>query len=82
MPRGWLQAIAHISPMYYTVEALRQLANGSILSMETLAACRVTVPFAVLAMGWATGVYRRVSTETIYVIAGLTRNPMSKSRRR
>lgn len=55
----WLQIIAHVNPMYYTVEASRKLAEGLIASPETLVAFCVVVPLTVLTLLWATGVYRK-----------------------
>jgi ABC-2 type transport system permease protein len=40
----WLQGIAHVNPMYYTVEASRVLATGVLDSSEILAAFAVMVP--------------------------------------
>ena len=56
---AWLRAIAHINPMYYTVEASRVLAKGIIISAETIAAFVVMIPLAVLVLWWGTSVYRK-----------------------
>ena len=56
---GWLQAIAHVNPMYYTVEASRKLGGGMIHSSQTLIAFAVIIPLAVLTLWWATNVYRK-----------------------
>lgn len=55
----WLQSIAHVNPMYYTVEASRVLATGSIWNAETGIALLVMIPLTVLALSWATRVYRK-----------------------
>jgi len=55
----WLQVISHINPMYYTVEASRVLATGVLNSTETLTAFAVIIPLTVIALTWATRVYRR-----------------------
>jgi len=55
----WLRVIAHINPMYYTVEASRFLSAGVLGSVETLTAFAVTVPLTVITLVWATGVYRK-----------------------
>ncbi len=55
----WLQSIAHINPLYYTVEASRVLATGSIWNAETGAAALVMLPLTALVLWWATGVYRK-----------------------
>jgi len=56
---NWLQFIAHINPLYYTVEASRQLANGVIGSSETLIAFCVIVPLSIVTLWWTTRVYRK-----------------------
>ena len=55
----WLRAIAHINPMYYTVEASRVLARGIIISAETIAAFAVMIPLTAAALWWGTSVYRK-----------------------
>jgi len=55
----WLRAIAHVNPMYYTVEASRVLAEGVISSTETITAFAVIVPLTVVVLWWATRVYRK-----------------------
>jgi len=55
----WLQVIAHINPLYYTVEASRKLAAGMILNTETLVAFCVIIPLMILTLWWATRVYRK-----------------------
>ena len=55
----WLRAIAHINPMYYTVEASRVLATGVLNSSETLIAFAVMIPLTILTLWWATRVYRK-----------------------
>ena len=55
----WLRAIAHINPMYYTVEASRVLARGVITSAETITAFAVMIPLTVVVLWWGTGVYRK-----------------------
>ena len=56
---AWLRAIAHVNPMYYTVEASRVLAAGVLGSVETLKAFAVMIPLTALTLWWATGVYRK-----------------------
>lgn len=56
---NWLRVIAHINPMYYTVEASRVLSTGVIGSAETAAAFAVMVPLTVAVLWWATRVYRK-----------------------
>jgi ABC-2 type transport system permease protein len=55
----WLRNIAHVNPMYYTVEASRVLAGGSIHNIETLTAFVVMLPLTVITLTWAARVYRK-----------------------
>lgn len=55
----WLVNLAHINPMYYTVEASRVLADGIINSSETIVAFMVMVPLTVIVLWWATHVHRK-----------------------
>jgi ABC-2 type transport system permease protein len=54
-----LQNIAHVNPLYYSVEASRVLAGGTINSVETLTAFAVMIPLTVITLTWATRVYRK-----------------------
>jgi len=55
----WLRAIAHINPMYYTVEASRMLARGVINSAETITAFAMMIPLTIVVLWWGTSVYRK-----------------------
>ena len=55
----WLQAIAHINPLYYAVEASRVLGAGTIVSPEVFKAFAVIIPLTALTIFWATNVYRK-----------------------
>jgi ABC-2 type transport system permease protein len=55
----WLQAIAHINPLYYAVEASRVLGAGIIGSPEVFKAFVVIVPLTVMTLLWATRVYHK-----------------------
>lgn len=55
----WLQLIAHINPLYYTVEASRVLAGGTINSPEVFKAFAVIIPLTVITLCWATNIYRK-----------------------
>lgn len=55
----WLRVIAHFNPMYYIVEASRILARGTIGSNTVLIAFVVILPLTVIALSWATNVYRK-----------------------
>ena len=56
---GWLRVLAHVDPLYYAVEAGRDLAAGSIATHAVALAFAVMVPLTVLVVWWATRVYRR-----------------------
>jgi ABC-2 type transport system permease protein len=56
---GWLQALAHVDPLYYAVEAGRDLAAGSIATTAVGVAFAVMTPLALAVLWWATRVYRK-----------------------
>ena len=56
---GWLQALAHLDPLYYAVEAGRDLAAGSIATRAVGVAFAVMVPLTSIVLWWATRVYRK-----------------------
>jgi ABC-2 type transport system permease protein len=56
---GWLRALAHLDPLYYAVEAGRDLCSGAITTSSVAVAFAVMVPLTVVVLGWATRVYRR-----------------------
>jgi ABC-2 type transport system permease protein len=56
---GWLQGIGHANPMYYAVEAARQLAAGTVATGTVALGFGVTAAAALLAIWWATRAYRR-----------------------
>ena len=55
----WLQAIAHVNPMYYTVEASRVLAGGAICNPKTTTAFAVMIPLTIIVLWWSTRVYKK-----------------------
>lgn len=55
----WLQILAHINPMYYTVEASRKLTTGAIISSEVGIAFAVVVVLDIITLIWATNVYKK-----------------------
>jgi ABC-2 type transport system permease protein len=57
---AWMVAIAHLDPLYYAVEAARDLAAGSILTGAVGLAFLVTGGLTALSLGWAVRVYRAV----------------------
>jgi ABC-2 type transport system permease protein len=56
---GWLQGLGHANPMYYAVEAARQLAAGTLASATVALGFAVSGASALLAVAWATRCYRR-----------------------
>jgi ABC-2 type transport system permease protein len=59
MAPGWMQALAHIDPLYYAVQGGRELALGTLGSWGVAEAFLVVGGLAVLATLWATRTYRR-----------------------
>jgi ABC-2 type transport system permease protein len=57
---AWMVAIAHLDPLYYAVEAARDLAAGSILTGAVGLAFLVTGGLTAVSLGWAVRVYRAV----------------------
>ena len=55
----WLRIIAHINPLYYTVEASRMLSRGFIASPQVITAFAVVFPMMALSLWWGTGVFRK-----------------------
>jgi len=55
----WLQVLAHINPMYYTVEASHKLSIGIILAPEVYLAFAVIIVLNIIVLTWATNVYKK-----------------------
>ena len=55
----WLQWLAHINPLYYVVEASRDLAAGSILTGQVAVAFAVMVVLLFVALLWGVRVYKK-----------------------
>jgi ABC-2 type transport system permease protein len=55
----WLRVVAHVNPLYYAVEATRDLAVGTIGSVTVGQGFLVIGGLAVVAIAWATRVYRK-----------------------
>jgi len=55
----WLRALAHLDPLYYAVEAGRDLAAGAVATTAVGVAFAVLGPLAGLALWWAMRVYRK-----------------------
>ena len=56
---AWMQVLAHLNPLYYTVAASRVLAAGRITAPAVWQAFAVLAPLCLLVLGWATRVVRR-----------------------
>ncbi|RVX40243.1 ABC-2 type transport system permease protein [Nonomuraea polychroma] len=59
MAPGWLDAISHISPFRYVLEALRDLFHGHYLTGTVGAGVAVTAVFAVVSLTIGTRVFNR-----------------------
>jgi len=55
----WMQVIAYANPLYYVVEAARELAAGTIGSWVVLEAFLVMGGLTAVVLWWATRTYRR-----------------------
>ena len=56
---AWLRFLAHLDPLYYAVEAGRDLAAGSIATPAVALAFAVMAPLTVVVVWWAARVHRR-----------------------
>ncbi|WP_433442759.1 ABC transporter permease [Nonomuraea sp. CA-141351] len=61
MAPGWLDAISHISPFRYVLEALRDLFNGRYLTGTVGLGVAVTLVFAVVSLTVGTRVFNRAN---------------------
>jgi len=55
----WLRVVAHIDPLYYGVEAARDLAAGNIATASVGLGFAVTVVLFALTVTWATRIFHR-----------------------
>lgn len=55
----WLVVVAHVDPLYYAVEASRDLAAGTLESAAVAQGFGILGALTVVALWWATRVYRR-----------------------
>jgi ABC-type multidrug transport system permease subunit len=58
----WLRVLGHLNPMYYAVQAARDLASGTIASGTVGIGFLVTGAAAALALSWGTRAYQRAMT--------------------
>ena len=56
---SWLRAIAHVNPLYYVVEAGRDLSAGHLTTHNDWLAFAVITPLTILVLFWATRVYQK-----------------------
>ncbi len=56
----WLRVIAHFNPLYYAVEASRDLAVGTIFNLHVGLGFLVMVLLTIIVLWWSTRVYRKV----------------------
>ncbi len=56
---SWIRILAHMNPLYYVVEAGRELAAGHISTHTTGVALVVLLPLTLLVLWWATRVYKK-----------------------
>jgi ABC-2 type transport system permease protein len=56
---AWLVVLAHVDPLYYAVEASRELAAGTLVSAAIVQGFGILGALALVALWWATRVYSR-----------------------
>jgi ABC-2 type transport system permease protein len=56
---AWMRVLAHVNPLYYLVQASRELAAGTMGAAAVWQAFAVLVPLCALVLAWATRVFRR-----------------------
>jgi len=56
---SWMRTLAHINPLYYVVEAGRDLSSGHIITYNVGLAFAVIVPLTFLVLWWSTRVYQK-----------------------
>lgn len=56
---AWMRVLAHFNPLYYLVQASRELAAGIMTATAAWQAFAVLVPLCALVLAWATRVFRR-----------------------
>jgi ABC-2 type transport system permease protein len=59
---AWLRVLGHLNPMYYAVQAARDLAAGTISSGTVGTGFLVTGAAAALSLSWGTRAYQRAMT--------------------
>jgi ABC-2 type transport system permease protein len=56
---AWMRVLAHVNPLYYLVQASRELAAGTMGAAAVWQAFAVLAPLCALVLAWATRVFRR-----------------------
>ncbi|HEX5166381.1 MAG TPA: ABC transporter permease, partial [Thermomicrobiales bacterium] len=56
---GWMQLLAHLNPLYYVVEAARDLAAGTMGSWVVLQGFLIMTLLSVVVLWWTTRTYRQ-----------------------
>jgi ABC-2 type transport system permease protein len=56
---GWLRIIAHCNPLYYVVEAARELTAGNIAAPVVMQAFLIMALLSFITMWWGTNVFRK-----------------------
>src|SRR5690606_14290246 len=56
---GWLRLLAHINPLYYAVEASRDLAAGTLTSWDVAQGFLVMTALTIVVLWWATNTFRK-----------------------
>jgi len=55
----WLEILGHFNPLFYTVEAARDLATGDIFTNSVGLAFAIFLPLVILTMWWSTRVHKK-----------------------
>jgi len=55
---SFVQVLAHFNPLYYAVQASRELAGGTLSNPAVWQAFAVLVPLCALVVTWATRIVR------------------------
>jgi ABC-2 type transport system permease protein len=55
---AWLRVMAHFNPLYYAVQAARDLSAGTITSWTVVSGFLVLAPLTAVTVAWATRAYR------------------------
>ncbi|HEU5155798.1 MAG TPA: ABC transporter permease [Streptosporangiaceae bacterium] len=59
---AWLRGLAHVDPLYYTVQAARLLSTGTVGGRTVVEGILVTAALTWITLAWATRAYRKATT--------------------